>query len=90
MKTYLIEREIPDAGKLTEEELKGISKKSCTVLKEMDSGIRWLHSYVTDNKIYCLYEAENRELILEHANIGGFPVNSIQEMSTTISPKTAN
>ena len=90
MKTYLIEREIPEAGKLTQEQLKGISQKSCSVLKEMDASIEWLHSYVTDDKVYCLYRAKNEELIREHAQKGGFPVNSIQEMSATISPDTAN
>ena len=90
MKTYLIEREIPEAGKLTAEELKGISQKSCTVLKQMNTGIEWLHSYVTDNKVYCLYKAENKDLIREHASQGGFPVNSIQELSAKIDPSTAD
>ncbi|WP_422081746.1 DUF4242 domain-containing protein [Ulvibacterium sp.] len=89
MKTYLIEREIPDAGKLTQEQLKGISQKSCSVLKEMDTGIEWLHSYVTDNKVYCVYKAENKALIREHAEKGGFPVNSISELSSKIGPDTA-
>lgn len=89
MKTYLIEREIPNAGKLTAEELKGISKKSCDVLKQMNTGIEWLHSYVTDDKVYCLYKAENKDLIREHAVQGGFPVNSIQELSSKIDPSTA-
>lgn len=90
MKTYLIEREIPEAGKLTSGELKGISQKSCTVLKQMNAGIEWLHSYVTDDKVYCLYKAENKDLIREHASQGGFPVNSIQELSAKIDPSTAN
>ncbi|UJH68361.1 DUF4242 domain-containing protein [Allomuricauda sp. SCSIO 65647] len=90
MKTYLIEREIPNAGQLTAEELKGISQKSCSVLKEMGAGIEWLHSYVTDDKVYCVYKAESQDLIREHAEKGGFPVNSVQEMSTKISPATAN
>ncbi|MDT0605673.1 DUF4242 domain-containing protein [Croceitalea rosinachiae] len=89
MKTYLIEREIPDAGKLTQEELKGISQKSCTVLSEMGSGIEWLHSYVTDDKVYCVYKAENKELLRIHAEKGGFPANRISELSTEISPATA-
>ena len=89
MRTYLIEREIPDAGKLNPEELKGISQQSCAVLKEMGPGIEWLHSYVTDNKVYCLYKAENEELIREHANKGGFPVNYVTELATTINPETA-
>jgi hypothetical protein len=90
MKTYLIEREIPDAGKLTAEQLKGISQTSCTVLKEMGPKIQWVNSYVTGNKIYCIYKAENEELIKEHAKKGGFPANAIIEISSVISPATAN
>ena len=90
MKTYLIEREIPEAGNLTQDQLKEISQKSCSVLKEMDTNIEWLHSYVTDNKIYCVYKANNQGLIREHAEKGGFPVNSIQELSVKIGPETAN
>lgn len=89
MKTYLIEREIPNAGKLTPAELKAISQTSCGVLKEMGPKIQWVHSYVTGNKIYCIYKAENEELIREHGKKGGFPVNSITEISSTISPATA-
>jgi Protein of unknown function (DUF4242) len=89
MKTYLIEREIPNAGKFTAAELKGISQKSCSVLTEMGPRIQWLQSYVTGNKIYCIYKAENEELLREHGKKGGFPVNSITEISSTISPATA-
>ncbi len=89
MKTYLIEREIPEAGKFTQEELKGISQKSCEVLKEMNAEIAWMHSYVTDNKVYCVYKAANKTLIEQHAEKGGFPVNSIQELSAKIDPSTA-
>ena len=89
MKTYLIERESPGAGKLTAEQLKGISQTSCGVLKEMGPKIEWLHSYVTGNKIYCIYKAENEELIREHAKKGGFPANSIVEVPNVISPATA-
>jgi len=89
MKTFLIEREIPDAGKLTADQLKGISQKSCTVLKEMGPGIQWIHSYVTGNKIYCIYKAQNADMIREHAKKGGFPANSIVEVSSVISPATA-
>ncbi|MGZ5286573.1 MAG: DUF4242 domain-containing protein [Flavisolibacter sp.] len=89
MKSYLIEREIPDAGKLTTEQLKAISQTSCTVLKEMGPRIQWVHSYVTGNKIYCIYKAENMELIREHAKKGGFPANSIVEIANVISPATA-
>jgi len=90
MKTYLIEREIPGAGKLTADQLKGISQTSCNVLKEMGPRIQWIHSYVTGNKIYCIYKAENEELIREHAKKGGFPANSIIEISSVISPATAD
>lgn len=89
MKTYLIEREIPNAGQLTQEELKGISQKSCSVLKEMGPKIQWVHSYVTGNKIYCIYRAESEEQIREHAQRGGFPANKIVEVNTMISPATA-
>lgn len=90
MKTFLIERVIPDAGKLTGEQLKSISKKSCTVLKEMGPRIEWINSYVTGNKIYCIYKAESEELIREHAKKGGFPANAIVEVASLISPATAN
>jgi hypothetical protein len=89
MKTYLIEREIPGAGKLTADQLKAISKTSCTVLKEMGPQIQWIQSYVTGDKIYCIYKAENEELIREHAKKGGFPANAITEVSSEISPATA-
>ena len=89
MKTYVIEREIPDAGKFTPEQLKGISQKSCSVLTEMGPKIQWIHSYVTGNKIYCIYKAENADLLREHAKKGGFPANSIAEVGTIISPATA-
>ncbi len=89
MKTYLIERVIPAAGKLTADELKGISKTSCGVLKEMGPHIQWIHSYVTGDKIYCIYKAENIELIKEHAKKGGFPATSIVEVTGMISPATA-
>ncbi len=89
MKTYLIEREIPDAGKLTPAQLKTISQTSCKVLKEMGPSIQWVQSYVTGNKIYCVYKAENAELIREHAKKGGFPANNIIEIGSVISPATA-
>jgi len=89
MKTYVIEREIPGAGKLTAEQLKGISQTSCTVLKEMGPKIQWIHSYVTGDKVYCIYKAESIELIKEHAKKGGFPANSVNEVATVISPATA-
>ena len=89
LKTYLIEREIPDAGKLTPAQLKTISQTSCSVLKEMGPRIQWVQSYVTGNKIYCVYKAENAELIKEHAKKGGFPANNIIEVGSVISPATA-
>jgi hypothetical protein len=89
MNTYVIEREIPDAGKLGAADLQGISKTSCSVLKDLGAGIEWLHSYVTDNKIYCVYRAENEEILKTHAAKGGFPINSIHKLSTVISPETA-
>ena len=89
MKTYVIERIIPGAGDLTAEQLKGISQTSCNVLNEMGPKIEWIQSYVTGDKIYCVYKAENKELIAEHAKKGGFPANSISEVATVISPATA-
>jgi len=89
MKTYLIERDIPDAGKLTPEQLKSISQKSCSVLKDMGPQIEWIQSYVTGDKIFCVYKAENEDLIREHAKKGGFPANVITEIATVISPATA-
>ncbi|MDO9596044.1 MAG: DUF4242 domain-containing protein [Lutibacter sp.] len=86
---YVIEREIPDAGKLTAEELKAISKISCAVLEKMVSEIQWIHSYVTMDKIYCVYLAPNEEMVREHAKQGGFPANSVSEAATIIDPKTA-
>ena len=90
MKTYLIERDIPGAGNLTAADLKGISQKSCSVLKEMGSGIEWVQSYVTGNKVYCVYKAENEALLKEHASKGGFPITNIMEIGSTISPATAS
>lgn len=89
LKTYVIEREIPGAGAFTGDQLKGISQKSCSVLKEMN-GIQWVHSYVTGNKVYCVYKARSAELIREHAKRGGFPANSIAEVTNVISPATAD
>lgn len=89
MKTYVIERNIPGAGDLTPEQLKGISQTSCTVLDEMGPTIEWQHSYVTGDKVYCVYKAESKALIEEHARKGNFPANSISEVTTTIGPQTA-
>lgn len=90
MKTYLIEREIPGAGDFTPEQLKAISQKSCSVLDEMGPTIEWQHSYVTGDKIFCIYKAENEDLIREHAKKGGFPANNIIEVGSVISPATAS
>lgn len=89
MPKYVIERELPGAGSLTPDTLQAISQKSCSVLNGLGSGIQWLHSYVTDDKIYCIYLAPNKELILEHARQGGFPANSVAEIRTVIDPTTA-
>jgi hypothetical protein len=89
MKTYLIERDIPGAGKLDAAQLKGISQKSCSVLTEMGPQIQWVHSYVTGDKIFCIYKAENEELLREHAKRGGFPINKVMEIANMISPATA-
>ena len=89
MKMYVIEREIPDLGKFTHEQLKNASQTSCGVLKSIGPKIEWVQSYVTGNKMYCIYRAESVELIKEHAQKGGFPANSIVEVSEIISPATA-
>src|SRR5690606_2909038 len=81
LKTYVIEREVPGAGSLTAEELKAISQGSCTVLEQMGPKIQWQHSFVTGDKIICIYKAENEELIKEHAKRGGFPANKIYEVA---------
>ena len=89
MPQYLIERNIPGAGKLTPAELQGISQKSCSVLNKMGPQIQWLHSYVTENQVMCVYRAPNEEMIREHARQGGFPADKISEIKTTIDPTTA-
>lgn len=89
MPKYVIEREIPGAGKLTPEQLKGISQTSCGVLRKLGSEIQWVHSYVTGDKIYCVYIAPSEDLVKEHAAQGGFPANRISEVSTIIDPTTA-
>lgn len=86
---YVIERTIPEAGKLTPEELKGISQTSCGVLKDLGPAIQWVHSYVTGDKVYCIYLAPDEAMVREHAKRGGFPVDSISKVATIISPKTA-
>lgn len=89
MPKYVIEREIPNAGKLTAAELKAISQKSCGVLQNLGPQIQWVESYVTDDKIYCVYISPNEEMIREHASQGGFPANRVSEVRSVISPVTA-
>jgi hypothetical protein len=89
MPKFVIEREIPGAGDLTAEQLKGISQTSCGVLSNMGPQIQWVHSYVTADKIYCVYNALNEEMVREHAKQGGFPANSVSKVSTIIDPTTA-
>jgi hypothetical protein len=89
MPKYLIEREIPGAGKLSDEELQGISQKSCGVLQKMGPRIQWVQSYVTDDKIYCVYIAPDEAAVREHAAQGGFPANRVSRISRVIDPTTA-
>ena len=89
MPKYLIERDLPGAGKLTPDELTGISRKSCEVLQALGPDIQWVQSYVTDDRIYCVYIAPDAELIREHARCGGFPANRISEVRAGIDPTTA-
>jgi hypothetical protein len=89
MPKYVIEREIPAAGDMSPQELQVVSQKSCSVLQNLGPQIQWLHSYVTGDKIYCVYIAPNEELIREHAQQGGFPANRISEIKSVIDPTTA-
>jgi hypothetical protein len=89
MPKYVIEREIPNAGKLSTAELQAISQKSCGVLNQMGTQIQWVQSYVTDDKIYCTYIAPNEEMVREHARQGGFPANRVSEIKVVIDPTTA-
>ena len=89
MPKFVIERDIPGAGKLPPEELQGISRKSCSVLKGMGPQIQWVQSYVTDDKIYCVYIAPNEEAVREHARQGGFPANKVSRVRSVIDPTTA-
>ena len=86
MPKYVIERELPNAGKLSKEELQAISQKSFGVLRQMGPEIEWMHSYVTKDKIYCVYVAPDEKSIVEHANKGGFPANRIEEIHNEIGP----
>ena len=89
MPKYVIEREIPGAGGLSSEELQGISQKSCGVLRELGPQVQWVQSYVTDNKIYCIYIAPDEASVRKHAEMGGFPANSVSEVRADIDPTTA-
>ncbi|MEE8472714.1 MAG: DUF4242 domain-containing protein [Dehalococcoidia bacterium] len=89
MPRFVIEREIPGAGKLSAAELQGISQKSCSVLEKLGPQIQWLQSYVTDDKLYCVYIAPNEEMVREHARQGGFPANRVSQVRTIIDPTTA-
>ena len=88
MPRYVIERTLPGAGSLTPDQLKGVAQKSNSVLQDLSPGIQWEHSYVTGDKIYCVYTAPNPELIREHARRGGFPADSIEEVTSIIDPST--
>ena len=89
MPKYVIERDIPGAGKLSPEELKGISQTSCGVLSGMGPQIQWVQSYVTGDRIYCIYIAPNEQMVREHARQGGFPANRVSEVATMIDPTTS-
>jgi hypothetical protein len=89
MPKYVIERGIPGVGKLGATDLHGIAQKSCGVLEKMGPSVQWLHSFVTDDKIYCVYIADNEELIREHARRGGFPADSVAQVRSVIDPTTA-
>ena len=89
MPKYVIEREIPGAGKFSKDQLQAISQKSCGVLSNLGPQIQWIESFVTDDKIYCIYRAPNEAMVREHAQQGGFPANRISEVKTIIDPTTA-
>jgi len=89
MPKFVIEREIPGAGQLSPQDLKAISQKSCGVLNGMGPKIQWVESYVTDDKVYCIYIAPDADTVREHARLGGFPANRVSQVSSVISPTTA-
>ena len=89
MPQFVIEREMPGVGSLSTADLKQASQTSCSVLRDLGPQIQWVHSYVTDDKIYCVYRAPNEEMIREHARRGGFPANTISQVRTLIDPTTA-
>ncbi|WP_313806962.1 DUF4242 domain-containing protein [Sphingobium sp.] len=90
MPQYVIERDMPGVGQLSGEQLRGASQGSCNVLRELGPDIQWVHSYVTDDKIYCIYRAPSEEMIRQHAEMAGFPANSIARIRATIDPTTAD
>ena len=90
MPQFVIEREMPGVGSLGEEDLRGASQKSCSVLRDLGPDVQWVQSYVTDDKIYCIYRAPSEDLIRQHAETAGFPANSISEVRATIDPTTAD
>ena len=90
MPKYVIERDIPKAGDLTQQQIQAISQKSCSVLQNLGSQIQWVHIYVTDDKIYCVYIAPNEEMVKEHAKQGGFPANRVSEVKRMIDPTSAD
>ncbi|HYK56862.1 MAG TPA: DUF4242 domain-containing protein [Flavisolibacter sp.] len=89
MPRYVIERELPSAGKLSQADLQAISEKSCTVIQELGPKIQWVESYVTEDKIYCIYNAPDKAILRQHAEMGGFPANRIEEIKNVINPVTA-
>ncbi len=89
MPKYVIERSLPGAGDLSAEQLQGIAQKSCGILSELGPQIQWVHSYVTQDKIYCVYIAPNDEMVRQHAQQGGFPADSVSEVKTVIDPTTS-
>ena len=89
MPKFVIERDIPEAGKLSSEQLRAISQTSCGVLREMGPQIQWVQSYVTDNKIYCIYIAPDEDAVRKHAQQGGFPANRVSQIRSVIDPTTA-
>ena len=90
MPQFVIEREMPGVGGLGADELRGASQTSCSVLRDLGPDIQWVHSYVTDDKIYCIYRAPDESIIREHAERGGFPANSVKQVRATIDPTTAD
>ena len=89
MPTFVIERGIPGAGQMTQEKLRAVSQKSCSVLAELGTDVQWVHSYVTDDKLFCIYRAPNAEAVREHATRGGFPADAVLQVRAVIDPTTA-